>query len=1059
VDLAARFRHSDTLVAVLRVEDGSFVDVNPALERLLGLPRAELIGKRSFEVGLWPDLQTRAMIWGRLRTQRFISGERTEFRGADGVIREGELSCELFEENGEPLVLGWMQATRPVGTTVSDGEDRNSYRALYQAATEGIYRSLPGGAFVDVNPAAARIFGYDTPEALMLSVRAAKELYVEPARALELHAMLDRDGRISDERSEVRRADGSPIWISENCRAVRDEQGRVLFYEGTAIDITERVAAELALRQSEALYKVLVDNCRDGVFLVQQGQVKFVNRALATILGYPLEELIGMPYMDLVAPEDRAAQGARRAAREGGSRTTQNYEIHLLTRNGDRRLMLMHADAVEYNGAIASTGIARDITEDRRQRQQLEDAERKYRELFEQCPVGLIRSHIDGSILDVNPALAQMMGYASPDAMKLGVRKMHDLYVDPTERERLVARVRAEGGLRGIQTQVKRADGARLWVECSARVLRMPDGALHFEGSVTDVTQRLATEQALKRSEARYRNLVEHSQVGVYMMYDDRYTYVNGAFAAMVGYRENELVGMDYRALVTDETARIQRERQARRERGESVPPEYECTLKRKDGGTIHVTVSAGWIDLDGKRYVSGTLRDITRRRQAEQRLKFNATHDPLTGLPNRLLFQQQLGDTIKRARIEERYDYAVLFLDLDGFKLVNDSLGHAAGDRLLVAIAEKLSVAIAGEAVVARYGGDEFTVLPIGPCVRDRALAIADRVLGIFDRAFDIAGHHVYSGASVGVVLGRAEYRSPDQVLRDADTAMYRAKAGGKSGYVVFDEAMHAAARLRFQLEIDLRLALEREEFRTYFQPIVSLENGRIVALEALVRWQHPQRGLVMPADFLHVAYEAGLLAELDWWMLEEAGRQLAAWRRRYPAHAGLRVNVNVDERQLGTKQCAADVAAMLERVSLPAHALALEVTESVFRHERGQVAESLRELKQLGVQLVVDDFGTGYSSLEAFAASPFDGLKIDRGFVHDMETNRRHRAIVRTVAAFAEDLGLAITAEGVETEAQARLLAELGCDSAQGFHYCAPLSAAEIERYLAANMMRETA
>ncbi|HVF34435.1 MAG TPA: GGDEF domain-containing phosphodiesterase, partial [Candidatus Saccharimonadia bacterium] len=321
----------------------------------------------------------------------------------------------------------------------------------------------------------------------------------------------------------------------------------------------------------------------------------------------------------------------------------------------------------------------------------------------------------------------------------------------------------------------------------------------------------------------------------------------------------------------------------------------------------------------------------------------------------------------------------------------------------------------------------------------------------GIFDRAFDIAGHHVYSGASVGVVLGRAEYRSPDQVLRDADTAMYRAKAGGKSAWVVFDEAMHAAARARFQLEIDLRLALEREEFRPYFPPIVSRADSRIVAVEALVRWEHPQRGLLVPGEFLHVAYEAGLLAELDWWMLEEAGRHLAAWRRRYPQHAELRVNVNVDERQLGSKQCATDVAAMLERTGLPANALVLEVTESVFRHEHGQVAESLRDLKGIGVQLVVDDFGTGYSSLEAFAASPFDGLKIDRGFVQDMETNRRHRAIVRTVAAFADDLGLAITAEGVETAAQARLLGELGCDSAQGFHFCAPLPAAALEQRLA--------
>ncbi|HET9482586.1 MAG TPA: PAS domain S-box protein, partial [Xanthomonadales bacterium] len=896
MDLAARFRQSDTLVAVMRVEDGAFIDVNPAFERVLGYPRDEVIGKRSIEIGLWPDLQTRAMIWGRLRAQRSLASQTTVFRARDGTEYLGELSCELFSEAGVPCVFAWMQSMRAVGEPTPEARDLESYRALFHAAAEGIYRSLPGGGFVDANPAAARIFGYESPDQLMLSLKTATDLYVDPAQARHVHELLDRDGRIEDVRSQVRRRDGTTIWVSENCRVVRDEGGRVLFYEGTAIDITERLAAEHALRQSEALYKVLVDNCRDGVFLIQSGRVLFVNRALADMLGRTIESLVGTQYMDLVAPEDRHAQGERRAARESGSQATQHYEVNLLHRSGDRRLMLVHADAIEYEGAIASTGIVRDITEDRRQRIALEEAERKYRELFEQCPIGLVRTHLDGTILEVNPALAQMMGYGSPEALQRGTPRMHDVYADPAERERVLARVRADGVLRGMQIQVKRADGERLWVEISARMLQLPDGTAHFEASVIDVTQRLATEQALKRSEARYRNLVEHSQVGVYMMLGDHYTYVNAAFAAMVGYAESELIGLDYHELVTEETERLQRERQARRERGEAVSQEYECTLRRKDGAQVHVIVSAGYIELDGRRYTSGTLRDISRRRQAEQRLKFNATHDPLTGLPNRLLFQQQLGEAIKRARADQRYDYAVLFLDLDGFKLVNDSLGHAAGDRLLVAIAEKLSVAIAGEALVARYGGDEFTVLPIGTCTGDRALALADRVLGIFDRAFDIAGHHVYSGASVGVVLGRAEYRSPDQVLRDADTAMYRAKAAGKSAYVVFDEAMHAAARARFQLEIDLRLAFEREEFRTWYQPIVSLRDGRIVAVEALVRWQHPQRGLLLPADFLRVAEEAGLLAELDWWMLEEAGRQLAAWRRRYPHCAELRVNVNVD-------------------------------------------------------------------------------------------------------------------------------------------------------------------
>ncbi|HET7845278.1 MAG TPA: bifunctional diguanylate cyclase/phosphodiesterase, partial [Xanthomonadales bacterium] len=354
------------------------------------------------------------------------------------------------------------------------------------------------------------------------------------------------------------------------------------------------------------------------------------------------------------------------------------------------------------------------------------------------------------------------------------------------------------------------------------------------------------------------------------------------------------------------------------------------------------------------------------------------------------------------------------------------------------------------GNALIARYGGDEFTILPNGACDRARAIGIAEAVLKLFADSFDIGGHRVFSGASLGIVLGRSEYRSPDHVLRDADTAMYRAKAAGKSGYVVFDETMHRAARARFQLETDLRLALSRAEFVVHYQPIVALDGGSIVGCEALVRWRHPERGLLHPPDFLHVAEEAGLIAELDWWVLEQTCTQLAGWQRRYPAYELLRANVNVDERQFNDPGLVSGIAAVLERTGLAPRSLSLEVTETVFRGGRGQAAQTLVALKQIGVSLVVDDFGTGYSSLDSFASSPFDALKVDRSFVHDMETNRRHRAIVRTITGFAEDLGLELTAEGVETEAQAALLRELGCITAQGFLYAPALSAPDFESLL---------
>jgi len=286
--------------------------------------------------------------------------------------------------------------------------------------------------------------------------------------------------------------------------------------------------------------------------------------------------------------------------------------------------------------------------------------------------------------------------------------------------------------------------------------------------------------------------------------------------------------------------------------------------------------------------------------------------------------------------------------------------------------------------------------------------------------------------------------------VLRDADTAMYRAKAAGKSGYVVFDDAMHEAARKRFQLETDFRLAFERGEFRVHYQPVVSMPDGQISGFEALVRWQHPQRGLLMPGEFLHVAEESGLIALLDWWVLEQACRQTVQWQRRHPHRAGLRINLNIDERQITARNADARLRSVIAATGIAPQCVTLEITETVFRSGRGPAVPMLDALKAIGVALAVDDFGTGYSSLDSFASAPFDVLKIDQSFVRDMETNPRHRAIVRTISGFAEDLGLALTAEGVESPGQARLLAAMGCQSAQGYLYSPALPPEEVEALL---------
>jgi diguanylate cyclase (GGDEF)-like protein/PAS domain S-box-containing protein len=1051
---ANAFRFSPSVVAILDATDSCIVDVNPAFEQVLGIARADALGKRTIDLGIWANVETRASIWMRIRSAQRVCGDAIAMRSRDGRNLHGKLYAELFEDGGRYFVFAIIQEIAEgdgAATRTAEQAAIDSYRSLIDAAAEGIYRSLPEGGFVDVNLALARIFGYASPaELLSVPQRRGVDWYVDKEHARAVIAELQTEGCLVNAISQVYRRDGSVIWISENARALRNTDGKVAFYEGTVIDITERVTAEMRLRQSQALYKTLVDNCRDGVFLAQDGRMLFANKALADMLGYPLEQL-PRNYMEFIAPESFAAQMERCTERDSGSSEMFESEVMMLRADGSPRLMHVTSVAVDYEGRIASTGTIHDITDLRRRHEATSAAEHKYRSLFRNAVTGMFQSHPDGRLLEANDAIARMLGYADATDIIARVRHMDQIYARPEDRAAMIAKLVADGRVVDFVFPARHVNGSEVLVDLNAQVVRDEDGRVQYiEGSAQDITARRLAEDALQRSEARFRTLVEHSQVGVYMMLDDLYTYVNQAFAAMFRYAESELIGADFRMLVPPESREHQESRYRRQEAARGNRGDYGVTLMRKDRVRIEVVVSAGRIDVGGKIYTTGTIRDVTEQHRVQRQLEHNATHDLLTGLPNRVYFEQLLTQVIAGSNRTPNSEYAVLFLDLDGFKVVNDSLGHASGDLLLVQIAETLRANLGDQAFVARYGGDEFTLLPRGPCSSARAEQLAQRVLSLLGSSFEVNGHRVFSGASVGVVLGRPDYSSAEDVLRDADTAMYRAKARGKSAYVVFGDAMHAAARARLKIETELRFALERGEFRVYYQPIVDMRNGVVQGCEALVRWQHPERGLLLPVDFLGVAEEAGLLVALDWWVLEQTCRNLLRWQQRYPAHAGLVASVNMNERQFADRDLLQSMRSVLGRIGLEPGKLALEITETIFRGGREEAQARLKDLKELGVSLVVDDFGTGYSSLDSFATSAFDALKVDRSFVCDVTTNFRHSAIVRTITGFAESLGLRLIAEGVESEDQATLLRSLGCALAQGNLYASAMPVEAMERVL---------
>jgi diguanylate cyclase (GGDEF)-like protein len=430
-------------------------------------------------------------------------------------------------------------------------------------------------------------------------------------------------------------------------------------------------------------------------------------------------------------------------------------------------------------------------------------------------------------------------------------------------------------------------------------------------------------------------------------------------------------------------------------------------------------------------------------------KLTYQAFHDPLTNLPNRPLFEDRLQRALARTQRSQN-TIAVLFLDLDGFKLINDSFGHKAGDRLLVMVSERLDSCLRDEDTLARLGGDEFTILLENIQNMEDATSVAQRIAKQLELPFSLEEHEIFISASIGSTDNRDR---PEDFLRDADAAMYAAKKHGKANHQVFSLNMASQARQQLLMEAELRRAIERQEFRVYYQPVIHLDTGQIVEVEALVRWQHPLRGLVPPLEFIPLAEETGLIIPLGQWILEQACKQLRAWHLQYPSDTPLVVGVNLSTKQFQQSQLEDKIATILQEQNLEPGNLKLEITESVILKDTDANLSALQKLKNLGVKLAIDDFGTGFSALNYLKRFPIDTIKIDRSFVNGIGSNPEDTAIVHAIIAFAKALNLGITAEGIETADQLAMLRELNCDRGQGYYFSKPLPSEEIDRLLASS------
>ena len=578
-----------------------------------------------------------------------------------------------------------------------------------------------------------------------------------------------------------------------------------------------------------------------------------------------------------------------------------------------------------------------------------------------------------------------------------------------------------------------------------------------LEAAEREAQQAARHVRALEESERRFHSAFTHAAIGMALVSADGLVLqVNRALCALLGYDEADVVGHRFAEFLFPEDASLLHEQIARAtvRDVESMAVELRCRHRR--GREVWVALHCGFFadDAAADSCLIIQVQDITARRRAEGRLQHIAYHDNLTDLANRSRFNECLTQAIERCEADPRRQFAVMYLDFDRFKLINDSLGHGAGDEFLIKAARRIQEHVRPGDVVARLGGDEFAIL-VEPVLDEAHItALAERLQEVLRKPFSIGGTEIATSASIGITFSRLGYRTPEEVLRDADIAMYQAKGRGKARHAVFDAGLHAQVTTQLHLESDLRRALQggAAGLSLAYQPIFDLDAGEPVAFEALARWHHPERGPIDPGVFIPIAEESGLIAPLTDWVIDEACRQLKAWQRAHPRYADLRLHVNISGVGLAQSSFVASVTRALLANGLAASQLTLEITESMLMAQLDAAVQAMNQLRELGIGLSVDDFGTGYSSFSYLATLPINSLKIDRAFVEQLQASRSNAEIVRAVVGLGASLGKAVIAEGIETPSQLARLRELGCAFGQGYLLARPMSAPQAGALLAA-------
>lgn len=809
-----------------------------------------------------------------------------------------------------------------------------------------------------------------------------------------------------------------------------------------------------ALGEQERLYRSLVDNMTTGVALVDRElHILALNRQM--LHWFPHLDATGRPAChQLRGPDQPPCDecAVRRTFEDGQSHEKiATIEVH----GSVRKFRVIASPVRGLTGEISSAiEMFQDITDRLKAEEEVREAEKRYRGIFENAVEGLFQTSAQGRLLTANPALARMFGYDSPEALLNAVQDVNtDLYVDRQARERLLLALSETDEISGFEVMVRRRDGNIIWISENIRVLRDARGKVErYEGSAMDITERRAAEMEASRQRARFRQLFENSPLAIMLVNTDGLILnVNPAFTETFGHPGDQVRGQRGRALLVPEE--LHAESKAFHQsilQGRSI--HKESRRRHADGRTVPVSIVGYPLNVDGQ--MAGAYyiyQDITERKTFERQLSHQAFHDALTALPNRSLYMERLAHALERRKRREGYHFAALMIDLNRFKRINDTHGHQAGDQLLVSIGLRLLSCIRTVDTVARLGGDEFAVLLEEFESSREVIQVADRISRMLDEPVTLDGQEMHTGASIGIVLDTRGYEHAEDILRDADIAMYKAKERNRPR-LVFNRRMHTQAARLGRMESEMRRDLDAGRFVLHYQPIYAAAHGGLQGFEALVRWDHPERGLIGPMDFIPLAEETGLIIPLGRWVLREACRQMAQWRTEAVCGDDVSISVNISARQFAQADLVEFIEATLTEEGLSPCFLKLEITESVLMQDAEIAANKLRRLREMGIKLMIDDFGTGYSSLSYLQRFPVDYLKIDRSFISGGNSELENREIVGTIISLARNLGLRVVAEGVEEQGQYDMLRQMNCDDVQGFMFSRPVGAPQAEDLLEA-------